>query len=104
MEEDDDELPEFECGRRLFPVAWAIAANEGLISDEEYVDELIRHTRAENRRTMPNVPWPDDDDSRPAPLSSYVPPPRSAPKKQAGAASRLLGRLRGTMQRRRAVQ
>jgi len=44
----------------FFSSAWSTAANEGLISDEEYVVELIRHTRAENERTMPGIPWPKD--------------------------------------------
>lgn len=60
--EDDELLPKFESGRRLFPAAWSKAANEGLISDEEFVDELIRHSQAENRRTVPGIPWPDDSD------------------------------------------
>jgi hypothetical protein len=59
---EEREMPEFESGRRFFPAAWSQAANDGLISNEEYVDELIRHTRAENKRTMPGAPWPDDKD------------------------------------------
>gem|GEM_PF-4686737 len=56
----DPDAPEFELGRMFFSSAWSTAANEGLISDEEYVVELIRHTRAENERTMPGIPWPKD--------------------------------------------
>jgi len=56
--------PQFELGRVFFSSAWSKAANEGLISDEEYVAELIRHTRAENERTMPGVPWPQDRDDK----------------------------------------
>lgn len=57
-------LPQFKIGRRDFPVAWSKAANEGLISDEEYVTELLRHTRAENERIMPGVAWPEDFDRK----------------------------------------
>jgi hypothetical protein len=58
--EGDRDLPQFKPGRRDFPVAWSKAANEGLVSDEEYVTELLRHTRAENERIMPGVSWPKD--------------------------------------------
>lgn len=54
----DSEVP-VEIGRILFPAEWRAAANEGLISDEEYVKELIRHSRAENARTVPGCKPPE---------------------------------------------
>lgn len=53
----DDEMPRPERGRVFFSTAWTRAANEGLISEEEYLTELTRHSRAENVRTIPGIPW-----------------------------------------------
>jgi hypothetical protein len=74
--DEEREVPEFESGRQFFPAAWSQAANDGLISNEEYVEELIRHTRAENKRTMPGVPWPDDEDDEPCDHFCQQPPKR----------------------------
>lgn len=46
-----------ERGRVFFPVAWTKAVNDGLISEEEYLTELTCHSRAENVRTIPGIPW-----------------------------------------------
>jgi len=46
-----------ERGRVFFSIAWTKAANEGLISEKEYLTELTRHSRAENIRTIPGIPW-----------------------------------------------
>jgi hypothetical protein len=64
LSQADGAPPQFELGRVFFSSAWSKAANEGLISDGEYVTELIRHTREENERTMPGVPWPEDRDDK----------------------------------------
>jgi hypothetical protein len=61
-DEDDDAPPAIGHGRRFFPVAWSKAADEGLISEEEFIRELTRHSRAENRRTIPGIPWRGDKD------------------------------------------
>jgi len=62
-DEDDDARPVIGHGRRFFPVAWSKAADEGLISEGEFIRELTRHSRAENRRTIPGIPWREDKDA-----------------------------------------
>lgn len=53
MTEDTAGEPRVEFGRILFAADWSRAANESLISDEEYVNRLLRHVETENRRTVP---------------------------------------------------
>jgi len=47
----ESDVPAF-LGRALYPAERCAAAGAGLISDDEFVADLIRHVLAENARTI----------------------------------------------------